>query len=670
MHRARIAAGILTGLAAVTCRPSETRLADPSSAASPSSSVAPPSPVGDAGPCAAGPCDAPVVVGPPVHVRPRALLLGPKYTWTDAKFDVDNVTAALEQAGVPYDLQPADRAWETLTTNLPQYALLVIPGYLEAESLTDPLLAAFESFATQGGVVVVMKPIGDFDVPNALRLAGLRASAHRPKATEIRIDGPGAPALAAIDAPEERDLPLVDPAKPSKTDVWTYEPDPAAQTVVLAHAYAGTALLGAVATRRPLGKGAIYAWGHDLATFDGTRCYVNCFEPAGDVLRLFLRDALREGARGHVLLAHTMPGPSDSTLILTHDVDAPDAYSAGPWGEPGALRMAAMEKRLGVRATYNVTTDYVAGYFRPEILRALCDEGMCPLGDHSVRHLVSFEHLPRGDCKETRATYEPADHPTVCGEIRIPLEIAASVTGERPRVWRSGYLLTNPALFDVLAANGIETGSDFGVGDLKYNLPVDASKIGILQQTFHHRPIVEFPVVCEDGMGSAAFKRQELQQSNLEQFEAAWQNALLKNADNGSITTALVHPSRGRDSPDDNLALKVTAVERLIENAKAHGIAVDTLDHFGSFWRARAQVLLDGSYDSATGYRGTVKTGSVPVTDLTLEFGDPIANFACAACGTVEVHGKRVVIRSTVAGATTASFTATVVRTLKAQPSR
>jgi hypothetical protein len=664
-----MAASIATvATSAAMCRPPEPRLAEAPSPP-PATSLAPAaSESSGAVPCAGSACDAGAIAPSTEHVRPRALLLGPKYVWTDAKFDVDNIMAALDQAGVPYDVEQPGRPWETLVSNLSAYALLVIPGYLETGALPAPMLAALESFATQGGVVVVMKPIGDVDEPETLHLTGLLATAHRPTATVIRIDGPGAPALAAIDSPEERELSLADAATPAPMDVWTFDPDPAAKTVALAHAFAGTVPLGAVATRRPLGRGAIYSWGHDLTTFDGMRCYVNCFEPAGDVLRLFLRDALREGAAGHVILAHTIPGPSDSTLILTHDVDAPDAYSAGAWGQPGALRMAAMEKRQGVRATYNITTDYVAGYFRPEILRGLCDEGMCPLGDHSVRHLGNFDQLPRGDCRETRASYDPANRPSVCGEVRVPVEIVTSITGERPRVWRSGYLLVNSFLFDVLAANGFETASDFGIGDLKYNLPVDAARIGILQQTFHHRSIFEFPVVCEDGMGSAAFKRQELQQTNVEQFEKVWENALLRNADNESITTMLVHPSRGLNVPDDNLQVKITAVERLIETARAHGIPVDTLDHFGRFWRARAQVRLDGAYDGATGYRGTVTAGALPVTDLTLEFGDAIGSFVCPGCGSFQVVGKRVVLRSTLAARTAASFTAVPSR-LSTSPS-
>jgi hypothetical protein len=276
--------------------------------------------------------------------------------------------------------------------------------------------------------------------------------------------------------------------------------------------------------------------------------------------------------------------------------------------------------------------------------------------------LRNLDTLPKGTCQETKANYNAAEHPTVCGEVRVPLEIVAQITGVRPRVWRSGYLLANPALFDVLVASGVETASDYGVGDLKFNLPVDASKIGIMQQMFHHKSIFEFPVVCEDGIGTAAFKREELDRSNVDMFEEKWLNALLGNAENDSLTTALVHPSRGRDAADDNLQLKIDAVERLIVAAQAHQIPVDTLDHFGSFWRARAQVKIDGEFDSRTGYQGTITTGTLPVTDFTIEFGDKISSFTCKACGNTEVHENRVVVRSTLAPKTVANFSASTIR--------
>src|SRR5262249_46402065 len=158
----------------------------------------------------------------------------------------------------------------------------------------------------------------------------------------------------------------------------------------------------------------------DLATFDASRCYVNCFEPSGDLLRLILRDALREGALGHVVLRHTMPGPFESALLLTHDVTGADAYTDGPWGEAGALQMAAMEKRNGARATYTFTTDYVGGTFRDDVVEKLCKDGFCADGALSVQHLPSFRQHPRGTCTESKASYD-AKSPTLCGEVRVSL---------------------------------------------------------------------------------------------------------------------------------------------------------------------------------------------------------------------------------------------------------
>src|SRR5262249_44464130 len=154
----------------------------------------------------------------------------------------------------------------------------------------------------------------------------------------------------------------------------------------------------------------------------------------------------------------------------------------------GALQMAALEKSLGVRATYNFTTDYIAGYFQPSVVRELCAEGMCPAGGHSVRHLGSFGQHPRGTCQETKASYGTRERATLCGEVRVALELLTPLTGARPRTWRSPYLLLNPEQFDVLAWSGIEFDSGFGIGDLKYNLPVDLEHVGFKQALFHHRP--------------------------------------------------------------------------------------------------------------------------------------------------------------------------------------
>ncbi|HEY2516231.1 MAG TPA: polysaccharide deacetylase family protein [Polyangiaceae bacterium] len=600
-----------------------------------------------------------------VRTHPRALVAVPRYAWTDAAFDIDTMVSALDQAGIAYDKQKKGTDWDTVMPKLGEYALVIVPGYVEGGIVRPEIKKAFEDFVSAGGVLVLMKPIPDEEgTAGALELAGIRAATHESNVTSLRFDGDRVPALAAIDSPEERDLPINDDPPPEPVDVWTYEPDPAEHTQVLGRAMHGTKLLGAVATRRPLGKGAVYSWGHDLASYIAEPCYVNCFEPSGDMLRLFVRDALREAVHGHIVLKATVPGGADSAVLLTHDIDAPDAYNAGEWGEPGAIQMAKLEKSLGALGTYNMTTDYIAGYFKPETVKELCDVGMCPLGDHSVRHSQDFNRMPRGSCGETQSGYGPKSTPTVCGEVKVPLDIVQKLTGARPRIWRSPYLMIPKDLFDVLSDMGIEYDSSMAVGDLKYNLPLDLSVTGVQQFVYHRKHIVEFPIACEDGSGGitdGVWTRVELQESSRAIYRRQWRTTMLRNAANQSITTVLVHPSRGRDMPWENLAVKIEEVKNLALEAKSHGISFESISHLGPYWRARQEVMLDATFQTGSGYVGTFRTGLLPIKDFTLEFGDKIDHFECPTCGPFEVKGKRVVFTSTLAKSSAFSFTATAV---------
>jgi polysaccharide deacetylase len=597
---------------------------------------------------------------PVVSVRPRALLLAPRYAWTDAAPDIATVSAVLAQAGIPYDAQPPGTDWEPQLQTLDRYALAVVPGYLLGAAMSGGARAALEKFASRGGVVVVFKPVGTPEERQAWMLAGLRASARRRDVLDIRFDGARPAAVTDIDSPEERTLHINDHAAPDAVESYLFDPDPAAGTQVVAHGLGG-AMSGAAITRRPVGKGAVYAVGHDLSTYGAVRCYVNCFEPSGDVLRLFLEGALREGAAGHVVLKHTAAGEAPSVLVVTHDVDAPDAYSEGSWGPPGALQMARVEHARGVRATFNITTDYVVGYYSERTVRELCDLGMCPLGAHSVTHPEDFAKLPAGTCTETRATYGAKR--TLCGEIRVSRDVLTQVMGRAPRVWRSPYLALPPQLFELLVKNGFAFDSGFGVGDLPYNLPLDLAAVGFHQNRFQRSPLIEFPVACEDGydeVKAGVHHRVELQESSRARFATMWQYVMLRNAQNRAMTTLLVHPSRGRDLPPENVKVKVDALGAFLDRAAAAGVVARPLEEVGDFWRARLDAALDATYESASGYSGTLTIGRTTAPGLTLEFGDVIYDFSCAACGEFRVHGKRVVLVGALSPGTNAAFTARV----------
>jgi hypothetical protein len=222
---------------------------------------------------------------PDAIVHPRALVLAPRYAWTDAAPDIATVSAVLAQAGIPFDEQPAGTDWQAELQRLDGYSLAVVPGYLLGAAMGAGTRAAFEQFASRGGVVVVFKPVGSGEERQAWALTGLRSSVRRRDVLDIRFDGARPPAVSDLDSPEERTLRINEHAAPDAVESYLLDPDPAAGTEVVAHGFGG-AMSGAAITRRPLGKGAIYAMGHDLATFGAARTYVNFIEPTAYVLRL------------------------------------------------------------------------------------------------------------------------------------------------------------------------------------------------------------------------------------------------------------------------------------------------------------------------------------------------------------------------------------------------
>ncbi len=595
-----------------------------------------------------------------VDTHPRALLLVPNYIWDDGPEEVDTIASVLEQWGVPYD-RPAPRTdWSGAFAGLSSYALVVVPGYLLGSVIDDAQRSALEAFATGGGVVVLTKPVVDAGT-NLLAIAGITRSERRLDIDALAFDGALAVAARAFDSPEERSVPLSNDQAKNPVEGYVMEPSSASTTVV-AHAIVRGAPAGAMVTRRQVGQGAVYALGHDLHTFGHYRCYVNCFEPSGDLIGLFLREAMREGARGHLVLKHPAPGPDDSVMLLTHDVDAPDAQKNGTWGEPGAQQVAELERAHGARGTFLITTDYVSGYYTPDTLHSLCDLGMCPLGAHSVRHADTFSKQPQGTCQETYATYVPERATSLCGEIRVSSELIEKETGAKPIAWRSPYLYVHPSLYDVLESEGFVADSSFAVGDYKFNLPISLARTGLSRDTFHQRALYTFPIAIEDGLGTVVEgvdTRVEMQANNAAKFISLWSYAVLRNADNFAFTTALLHPSYGRGVGPDNLKNKLHVADKFLEATTKRGVRTNlTMGDLGAFWRAREGVQLDATYTAAGGYAGSLKTGAFAVTDLTLEFGDALKSFTCASCGATEIHGRRVTLRAALAPNTTFAFTA------------
>jgi len=601
-------------------------------------------------------------VAPTPALRSRALLLVPGYAFTDAASEVDMIASILSDWGIAYDrgLSPDD--FDRSLNSLAQYPLVVVPGYLEEDFLVPFRQQALEDYAAQGGVLVVFKPI--FDAGSQTQsLIGTTSTERRFDIDTVLFDGARNAATRAFESPEEMRVPLA--AGDSSLPLHVLSPAPGTET--LASALVNGASVGALVTRRVVGQGAVYAVGHDLHSSFGDRCYINCFEPAGDLAGLFLREALREGTRGHLVLKHTVPGLEDSTLVLTHDVDAFDAQQPDPaWGDPGALQVAALEARAGAFGNFFVTTDYIPTdfsipYYSAPLMQSLCALDMCPTGAHSVTHLPSFTTLPLGTCTETAATYDGSEF-TLCGEIRVPLELLLRDAGVRPSAWRSPYLDVNPSQYDVLAQEGVLYDSSYAVGDLKVNLPVSLAHTAANQNSFHHQPLYSMSIALEDGIETqsvAGLQREEMSASSGPKFTTLWTYAMLRNADNGAHTLSLLHPSYGLGQPADNLQNKLGVLGRYIDAARKRRVKLDArVDELARFWQAREGVDVDARYASGH-YDGTVATGEHAVRDLTLEFGDALTSFECASCGAFELSGKRVHLRGLLPAQSTFSFGAT-----------
>ena len=612
-------------------------------------------------------CNGTVDDVPQATVHPRAILLIPKYAWSDAAPDIANLSTSLAQAGIPFERPAKGSDWGAIGA-LDDAQLAIVPGYLLGSVLT-PVRDKIEAFVQRGGVLLIFKPIGETGSPEALALAGLRAGTRHRDVEELRFDGASSPATRLLDSPEERALGVNGKGEKDGLEVWTFDVDPQAKTEVLGSAYRGGAAIGAAVTRRRLGKGSVYAIGHDLAAFGATRCYLGCFEPAGDVLRLLLEEAMREGSQGHVALLATTRAPSSSVLVLTHDLTTHESQSTGDWGEPGAIQFAKVEKERGVRGTFHVMTDYKTGDFNAKTIHALCELGMCPVGIEGVAPVAQFTRMGDGMvraspsapwvCKETLATYKT---PSLCGEVLLSYQLARSATAQVPRSWRSPHLAYHAELIQILANAQIPYDSSFGIGDLPYAVPLDLASTGVQQRRFHRRAVLEFPLAGDDALDLANDEHVELTPETEARFRSLWEYLVLENERNGSISTLRISPSRGEGASAENVHAKALFLGRFLDEVGRLGrgrVTVEPIADVGDYWRARLDATLDARFD-ANGYTGTLTFGKTTTPGLTLEFGDAIASFDCRKCGTTKIDGKSVAIEGALPAGTKVEFVAKV----------
>ncbi len=621
--------------------------------------------------------------------RARVLLAPPVWEDVDPTDTVTlnttpllSFTEALSQAGIAYDAPDANTATveldfaDALAGDLSRYSMLLLPGYVDASFFTPEQLARVRAWVAGGGALVLVKPMqpetDDGGPPLAgshealfLDLAGVVTQLDALNVDTVEVTA-NAPAMFYLDSATERMIWVIsrDPDATSP-DVAAYVPNPKAGTQVFGTALAGGKPQGATWLRRPLGKGVVYTLGWDPLQDAVSLCDLNCFSPGRDIGVDMLRAIAQEAAHGHAVWKHTVPGVESTVLVITHDIDAPDSHNANPsWGAPGALQSAQIEKDLGIKGSYMITTDYYVGYYNPAIIPGLCDLGSCPEAAHSVRHMYMTD-MVEGDCKETKANYDPAN-PTVCGEMRVSREILNDLlpADQQIEVWRTPYLEPPPFLYETLDKLGIMFDTSYSQGDANGNLPIYVPRSPDMREAGGLGNVYTMPLVEEDGIGDilddGTQTRWELQAANTELFMGKWTWAFLENMRNNSWNTYLLHPSYGIGTNSDNLAVKLETMKRFLSRVLTYDMRVERISAAAKFWRGRDQTQVDASYQAGKGYAGTIQVGPFDAPQFSLEFGDNIANFDCPGGGTVHTRGRRVVFDTVLKAGTKLVFTATV----------
>ncbi len=624
----------------------------------------------------------------------------PLQVWTDVpegytglnKVPMLSAIDGLAQSGLAFDAPDPDSPvakfdWNKLfDSDLSAYSMILVPGYVDENFLgggqtgdpasTTDQLGILRKWVADGGTLVWVKPVQPWSDNGGGPVAGSHAAAFLDLAGAVTVVSAKnvdtievsatVPAAYYLDSPTERAISVIGRAEDAESpEVLTYVPDNKTGAQAFGNAMSKGQNVGAAWLRRPLGKGVVYTLGWDPLQDAVSTCDLNCFSPARDIGVVLLRGIAQEAARGHAVWKHTVPGVESTVLIVTHDIDAPDSHNANPkWGAAGALQSAQIEKDLGIQGSYFVTTDYLVGYFNTDIPAGLCSLGSCPEAAHSVLH-KDMASMVAGVCDETKANYDPTS-PTVCGEIRVSIEILDSLLPkEQPiRAWRTPYLQTPMGLYKTLEKSGIMYDSSYSTGDVLGSLPTYVPRNPGLSESGGDGDVYSFPIVEEDGLGDSlddgSYTRWELQSANASFFMGRWTWALLENARNNGWSTYLLHPSYGIGTNPSNLAVKLDVMRRFLTRALTMDVRVERITAAGDFWRGRERTNVDAHYVPGKGYQGTIHVGKYDAPRFSLEFGDKIASFDCPDGGKTQVKDRRVVFEKPLPAGATLLFTATV----------
>lgn len=357
---------------------------------------------------------------------------------------------------------------------------------------------------------------------------------------------------------------------------------------------------GSVAmSRHLLGNGRTYVLGFRLADiihrgqtnhdFQAERTYSNGFEPSADVFMLIVR-SLYEAVVDVPLIKHTIPGGHKSALIITHDIDAKNAYA-------NAYVFSQMELQFGHKSTHFIETKYFsdwldAAIYNPESIEALKQTKALgfELQSHSVGHFPDFDTFEPGDPNVTYPDYQPhyfgppidkTIGGTIYGEVKISKFLLDRDFGQDTIAFRAGYLLFPDQLPEVLEDCGYLYDSSRPANNVLQAYPFFLTESNEMGAPLTN--VLEIPLTISDYF---------LTTDTLSEVVDEWVSILGKYSDNFAPVVLLVHPSRLDD--------KYQAELNLLNSVAGFDLWRGDFTTYGRFWRNRLQLHYDWQLKNST----------------------------------------------------------------------
>ncbi len=469
--------------------------------------------------------------------------------------------------------------------SLTKHRVIVAAGPLYEPTLQKKEIARIYAWVESGGRLFLAGDIGR----SLYFSAGIDSLVRSSTRFSITLKPPTSdPILRYANLPEERLLRLGNASLYPET-FFTFAAH-ASRAVTLARFDDNTPAF----IRNDYGLGTVYYLGagwdetilrpHIGKDNEAQASWINGFEYTTDMFMLFIK-TLYETSVSPALSVPAVPDGFRTALLLSHDVDARESFA-------NAVAFARLEKKYGVTSTFFITAKFFSdktdtAYFTSENsahVSTLCSLGFS-IGSHSVSHFKSFYQFETGVPLEERSQYRPWDRKTLFGEVQVSKWLLADA-GAHVQSFRSGYLAYPDSLVTVLEAAGYSVNSSFSANDIMCNFPFRA-----LARRSPDAPIssvLEVPVTLDESMGF-------LRNNNRDSVIGIWNQVIDCNAENGAITSLLIHPNI--------IGYKLRALDDIIRAERGKGIWICDVDAYARFFQQRYEIsIADARYAKRTLY--------------------------------------------------------------------